>query len=165
MQELPPVASLLAQLTQFAANLRQAALPTDAKIDWQWRPASGEWSLTELVCHLRDVEREVHQWRFRAILAGEGAFLPGVAADEWAAERQYWQEDGHAALNAFLDARLETVALLTPLDETAWQRQGSHSFLGPTSLHELLNLVAKHDQSHWRQAQALLQKAPPSFTS
>ncbi len=156
MIEPPPVNGLLAYLGQFAVNLEAALSP--AAIDWAWRPAAEEWSLTELVCHLRDVEQEVHQPRFRAVMAQAGAFLPGVSADEWAEEREYWRENGRSALTDFLNARQETQAMLSPLDDTMWQRQGSHSFFGPTSMHELLNLVVKHDQSHWRQVQALLKQ-------
>ncbi len=156
MLELPPVLSLLERLAQFAAFLAEAlASPT---VDWAWRPDVEEWSLTEVVCHLRDVEKEVHQPRFRAVLAQEGVFLAGVSADEWAEKRQYWQENGRSALDAFLLARHETHTLLSTLDDAMWQRQGNHSFLGLTSMHELLNLVVKHDQSHWRQVQALLKK-------
>lgn len=155
MIEPPPVASLLDQLVQFASRLRDAL--SGPGLDWTWQPATEEWSLTEVMCHLRDVEKEVHQPRFRAVLAQAGAFLPGVSADEWAETRQYAQENGRAALASFLDARQETHAMLTNLDGSLWQRQGSHSFFGPTSMHELLNLVVKHDQSHWRQVQSLLE--------
>lgn len=152
----PPVEELLAQLAQFAADMAQILVQEG--VDWQWRPGAQEWSLTELACHLRDVEREVHQPRFRLVLTQVWPFLAGVSADEWASLRGYAREDGHAALEAFLTARAQTVAMLQGLDTAVWQRQGNHAFLGLTTMHELLNLVVKHDHSHWLQAQALLQK-------
>lgn len=151
----PPVADLLAQLAQFATDLQDALAADD--LAWLWRPAPQEWSLTELVCHLRDVEREVHQPRFKLVLARERPFLPGVAPDQWAGPRQYQMENGRNAFHAFIEAREETCALLTNLDAAAWQRQGNHAFFGLTTLQELLNLVVKHDQAHWKQVQALLQ--------
>ncbi len=151
----PPVEELLAQLAQFATDM--ATILAQADVNWQWRPEEQEWSLTELACHLRDVEREVHQPRFRLVLTQERPFLPGVSADEWAEARGYARENGRAALEAFLTARAQTVAMLQGLDTAVWQRQGNHAFFGLTTMQELLNLVVKHDQSHWRQAQALLQ--------
>ena len=72
----PPVGELLAELAAFGE--RVVRLLADATVDWSHRPAAGEWSLTEIACHLRDVEREVHQARFNALLADDSAFLPGV---------------------------------------------------------------------------------------
>lgn len=158
MQAPPPVSTLLIQLATLAANLR--SLLSDPAINWHARPASEEWSLGEIVCHLRDVEREVHQARFRALIAQENVFLPGVSADEWAAVRGYLQQDGPAALASFLASRAETIELLAPLPAELWQRQGRHAFLGTTSMHELLFLVARHDEIHWEQIKGQLSLQP-----
>lgn len=153
MQEPPPVPALLQQLQQFAANLDTSL--SRREVDWHCAPVQ-EWCLNEVVCHLRDVEREVHQVRFRALIREEGAFLPGAVADEWVEERQYRKQHGPTALAEFLAARRETVALLERLPEGSWQRQGQHAFFGPTTMHELLHLSVQHDQAHWQQVQELL---------
>jgi len=154
LQEPPPVAELLADLARYATAVSQAI--SGAEVNWQWRPAPGEWNLTELCCHLRDVEREVHQVRFRSILAADNAFIPGATSDDWVVERDYARQDGRLALDQFLQARQETIAMLPEPDDSFWQRQGRHSFFGPTTAHELLNLAVKHDQAHWEQLQKLL---------
>jgi len=154
LQEPPPVAELLADLAGFATAVSQAMSGT--QVDWQWRPAPGEWNLTELYCHLRDVEREVHQVRFRSILTADNAFIPGATSDDWVVERDYARQDGRLALDQFLQAREETITMLPGPDNPFWQRQGRHSFFGPTTAHELLNLAVKHDQAHWEQLQKLL---------
>ena len=159
MQAPLPVPTLLTQLANFPRTLVQTLAP--GNVDWDRRPAPAEWSLTEVVCHLRDVEREVHQVRFRMLMAADNAFLAGKTADEWVQERRYQQQDGRAALDDFTAARRETVALLQDLDDAVWQRQGRHAFFGPTSMHELLSLVVRHDQSHWQQIQALLAQNDP----
>ncbi len=156
LQEPPPVAELLAELRRFATAVAQAVAAR--KPDWQWRPAPGEWNLTELCCHLRDVEREVHQVRFRSLLAADNAFIPGATSDDWVQARAYAQQDGRLALSEFLTARQETIAMLPPADDPYWQRQGRHSFFGPTTSHELLNLAVKHDQAHGEQLQQLLNR-------
>jgi hypothetical protein len=153
MLELPPVEVLLHALAQFPADVQAALAQPD--VDWRRRPAPQEWSLTEVLCHLRDVEQEVHQVRIRALLTTETPFLPGVTPDEWAEPRAYYQQDGPAALAAFVAARQATVGMMSGLETAVWQRRGQHAFFGPTSLHEILNLIVSHDKAHWRQIQDL----------
>lgn len=154
MQETYPVSVLLERLAAFPAWLQEQLSAAD--VDWRCKPAEGEWCLTEVMCHLRDVELEVHQPRFEAILDHPGAFLPGAVADEWVEERAYDRQHGPTALAEFLAARDATLALLPPPESALWQRQGEHSFFGPTTMHELLNLVVQHDQAHREQVANLL---------
>lgn len=154
MQTPPPVSQLLAQLAEFAIKVKSALSRPD--IDWQCAPAGGEWCLTEVACHLRDVEHEVHQPRFQALIAANNAFIPGAVADEWVTERHYRHQSGPAALTDFLNSRQETLNLLTNLPDPIWQRSGQHTFFGPTTIHELLSLAVKHDQAHWEQILTLL---------
>ncbi len=154
MQGLPPIPSLLQQLEIMASNAQ--SLLDDSNLDWLWRPAESEWSLTEIACHLRDVEREVHQFRFRALIEKDNVFIPGVSADEWAAAREYRQQDGEQALEDFIRARKDTLALLRPLPAEAWRRQGRHAFLGTTTMQEIVHLAVRHDEIHWDQIKTLL---------
>lgn len=149
MQEPPPVTTLLIELEAFATAVAQLLEGED--IDWQWRPDGDEWSITEVMCHLRDVEREVHQVRFRDLIAAENVFLPGVVADDWIQQRQYQLQDGRAALRDFLVARSQTLVLLEDVPAQTWDRRGQHAFFGLTSLHELLNLAVEHDKAHFDQ--------------
>lgn len=155
MHQLPPAEQLIAALEQFARDLAGALAPDD--LDWHLSERLEEWSLTEVVCHLRDVELEVHQPRLEMMLEEEGAFLAGVVADEWAAERDYSRQDGPRALRDFLAAREETMRLLSGLDDELLQRQAQHAFLGPTTMHELLYLIVQHDEAHGEQISDLLQ--------
>jgi hypothetical protein len=153
MMNPPAAPELLAELAAFRA--RMAVILANPRLDWLRRPAPDEWSLTEIACHLRDVEYEVHQPRLYAILTEDEAFLPGVDADQWAEERHYRRQDGRAALADFLAARDETIALLFPLPAPAWERQGQHTFFGPTSLREIAYLAVQHDRLHKQQLAAL----------
>lgn len=155
MHNPPPVDDLLAELAGFPARLCEG-IHAAAPPHWRYRPTVEEWSLTELVCHLRDVEQEVHQPRFRALIAQDNAFIAGADPDRWTAERVYQDEDGGEALTVFAAARQNTLVLLRPLPDEMWQRRGRHAFFGPTSMHELLNLVVQHDRAHWEQVQNLL---------
>lgn len=155
MQNPPPIPDLLDELTSFRDFA--ALVLADDQRDWYFRPTDSDWSLTEIACHLRDVEREVHQSRVRALLLDDGAFLPGVDADQWAIPRDYRRQIGRVALSGFLAARDETIALLSPLPPEIWSRQGQHTFFGPTSLQEIVYLAVQHDRIHASQIEALNQ--------
>lgn len=154
MQNPPPATELLIDLATFKDYVAQ--LPDNPDIDWEWRPDEESWSLTELVCHLRDVEREVHQERIEGVLENDTPFLPGIDADRWAPLRHYRSQDGPQALVDYLEARTATIQLLESQPPEAWQRVGQHSFFGPTSLKELVNLAVQHDEVHRRQIDELL---------
>jgi hypothetical protein len=150
----PPIPDLLAELAAFREQV--ARVLADRRTPWAYRPSEAEWSLTEVACHMRDVEREVHQARLDALLADEDAFLPGVDADEWAEPRNYRAQDGRAAAADFLTDRDETITLLEALPVEQWSRVGQHTFFGPTSLHEIVYLAVQHDRMHARQIEALI---------
>lgn len=123
-----------------------------APAQWTLRPAAGEWALTEIFCHLRDVEREVNLPRFQAALKDENAFVTGQDTDPWAEQRGYIHQDGLQAFQDYAAARLELLALLKTLTPEQWQRKVRHTIFGPTTLRELAGFMLEHDQSHVRQS-------------
>ncbi len=119
--------------------------------DWTRSPFAGEWGVTEILCHLRDVEIEVNLPRLRLILTSDNPFLPGQVTDAWAVERDYAHQDGRAALEEFISARLQTLGLLADLPAESWLRPARHAIFGPTTLQELTGFMAEHDRIHVRQ--------------
>ncbi len=117
---------------------------------WQRRSAPAEWCLTEIICHLRDVEREVNLPRLRKVLAEENPFIAGEATDHWVEERQYAKQDGRQALVEFTNARKETLGLLDGL-QAEWPWTARHAIFGPTTLQELVGFAAGHDRAHVQQ--------------
>jgi len=119
---------------------------------WERNTPAGNLNLTEIVSHLRDVEREVNLPRLEKIVREANPFIPGVDADAWIATRKYHTQNGSAALREFIAARKQTLALLASLSPDDWARPAQHALLGPTTLHELADIIARHDRMHIRQA-------------
>ncbi len=119
---------------------------------WNRRPEAGEWSFTEILYHLRDVDAEVNWPRIEKVCNQENPFLPGVSTDPWAEERQYILRNGSEGLGGFLEIRTRILTLLQALDADGWQRTARHAIFGPTSLQELTGFIATHDKVHIRQA-------------
>ncbi len=82
---------------------------------WQQRPKPQEWSVTEILCHLRDVDAEVNLPRIEKVITGSDPFIPGINSDTWTDERKYCQQDGVTALHEFIKARQELLYRLVDL--------------------------------------------------
>ncbi|MBN1314681.1 MAG: DinB family protein [Anaerolineales bacterium] len=119
--------------------------------EWRFRPAQGEWSISEIICHLRDVDREIHIPRIRALINEADPFIPGVASDDWAIERNYHAQNGQEALNEFIVSRAELNILFPPSGDDIWERRGRHTFFGPVTFFEISCLVLEHDELHIEQ--------------
>ncbi|KAA3648755.1 MAG: HAD family hydrolase [Chloroflexi bacterium] len=125
---------------------------------WRQRPVEDEWSLVEIVAHLRDSEIEVNLPRLQLLLAEDEPSIIGLDTDIWAEERNYIAEDGPQALAAFTEARSQSMDILAELDEVGWQKLGRHSYFGPTTLQELVRFTGRHDRLHVQQVHKTIDK-------
>jgi HAD superfamily hydrolase (TIGR01549 family) len=132
-----------AALDTLLTNLSQAT--------WILRPEENEWSLTEIICHLRDVEIEVNLPRLHKVLHETNPFIAGQDTDPWVDERQYIDQNGLTALVDFTVARIHLLNMLESLSQDSWNRAARHAIFGPTDLEELTNFISGHDQLHLRQ--------------
>jgi len=118
---------------------------------WRARPAAGRWSPLEILCHLRDEEREDFGARLRVVLAGGGVFAP-IRPAEWVMERRYQEVDPAVALGEFQSRRAETLALLDRIDPAALHAIGYPDGRQFTlSGLDVLGAWAAHDLLHLRQ--------------
>jgi FMN phosphatase YigB (HAD superfamily) len=156
--ENPTALLSILRSTPAALEFISRELPTEA---WSLRPGSGEWCQTEIICHLRDVEQEVNLPRTKSLIQETNPFLPGRDTDPWAEERNYIEQNGRQALARFSAARQRLMKLLEKLSPQDWDRPARHAILGPTSLHELVSIIASHDRLHIHQLHQLTQSEIP----
>ena len=123
------------------------------------RPVTTEWSLTEILCHLRDTELEINLPRLRMLLELEEPFIPARDGDSWAVDRDYQNQDAFRALNDFIAARMVTVNMLRKLG-VEWRRKARHAIFGPTDLKELVKFMTEHDKLHIRQILSSIELLP-----
>jgi FMN phosphatase YigB (HAD superfamily) len=141
--------ALLAVLKSTPAALSTLCSPK--RNDLSKRPDQGEWSPSEVLCHLRDVDSEVNLPRMQKVLSERNPFLSGQDTDPWAETRKYCLQEGMQALSDFTKARLEVLSLLENIPEEDWNRKVRHAIFGPTNLRELVNIIAGHDILHVQQ--------------
>jgi FMN phosphatase YigB (HAD superfamily) len=119
-------------------------------------PSAGEWSVLEVICHLRDVENDVNVPRLQKVIYQNETFIPAIDSDRWAKERNYQAESIQTALNSYLTGRANLIDLIQNLDVTLLNRTINHSIFGPTKVQELLQFIIRHDQEHLRQIKKTL---------
>jgi FMN phosphatase YigB (HAD superfamily) len=151
--------AILAIMRSTPAALQTLCRSLDG-MNWSARPQENEWSLTEVLCHLRDVETEVFLPRFEKIIEEDNPFIIGIETDPWAEERQYIQQNGPQALVDFINSRKKLLSLLTPLPAEVWQRPARHAIFGPTHLQELASFISEHDRLHIQQINQHLKLEP-----
>ena len=112
------------------------------------QPAAGEWSATECLMHLLDVEH-IFPARVQAFLAGQAipAFDPDTQGTKNTASSPAQLASEFASLRQASFAVLECV---TPQD---FDRTSEHSELGMVTLGQLLHEWAAHDLTHTVQAE------------
>jgi len=120
--------------------------------DWAREPSPDDWALTEIVCHLRDTEREIHHAQIELFREQAEPFIPRPDTSVWASQRNYLVEDGAKALREFTLARMETISLLKSTSAEDWTRAARHAIFGPTNFLEIVKFMADHDRMHIQQA-------------
>lgn len=129
-----------------------SGMAEDAK---RWKPTDEEFSATENVCHLRDLEQEGYALRIRKLMTESEPFLNDFDGARLAAERDYNNQSMKDALNVFARARLENVRAVKDLAPPELNRRGVFEGVGPVTLGQLLSMMREHDQSHIEELEAL----------
>jgi hypothetical protein len=124
-----------------------AKMPAAAR---QWRPAPGEWSAHEVICHCADSEATAYS-RIRMVLAEKEPLLVGYDQEEWARRFDYHTLPLEPALATVASVRLSTAAMLRTLPDEAWTRKGKHTEMGEYSAEKWLEIYADHLEGHARQ--------------
>jgi hypothetical protein len=129
--------------TALRANLEgldRAALTT--------QPAPHEWSIVEVLCHLRDLEAEIFPQRAELIRRNDGSKIQGFDEKAWTIERKYAQADPYEALDYFCAARRKNLPLLREISASELDKTALHSEFGKISLRVLLADWAGSDLVH-----------------
>ena len=149
----PDGISGIMQATPAAIGSMLSSLTED---EWKCAPARGDWAMNEILCHLRDTEREIHQMQLKLMLERDGVFIPRPDTSVWASERDYAHENGEVALQEFVSARIETSEMMMGMDESVWERKARHAIFGPTDFLEVTSFMADHDRMHLQQIKKTL---------
>lgn len=142
--------ALIETYAQGPAHLRDALARVPAAA-LQWRPAAGQWSVHEIVCHCADSEANAHM-RIRYLVGESSPVIAGYDQDRWAATFDYHRHPIEPAVAVIDAVRANTVALIERLPDSAWGSTGRHTEIaGPYGAETWLAIYAEHLDVHARQ--------------
>jgi FMN phosphatase YigB (HAD superfamily) len=118
---------------------------------WHLAPETTTWNLTEIFCHLRDVDKEIYIPRLEHVIQAEKPFFEAINADPWAEEREYRSQNGPKAFEDFVLNRKRLLELIDQIPTDAWRKELRHTIFGPVTYPELLRISARHDILHLQQ--------------
>src|SRR6266536_3612756 len=141
--------TLIDQYADGPRRLREALARVPAET-LTWRPAPGEWSAHEVICHCADSEATAYA-RIRFVIAERDPLIVGYDQEEWARRFDYHALPLAPALATVESVRATTAALLRTLSDEAWSRKGRHTEMGEYPAEKWLELYAEHLHGHAQQ--------------
>ena len=130
-----------------------AQLATAGESRFAARPAAGKWGGTDVLCHLRDCDRDLMHARLVRMLAEDFPALPPSALETGT----YAATSAAEALAAWTAERTAAMRVLDSLRAGAWRRPWLHAKFGPLTLADHVRMWSDHDLSHRRQIRAALE--------
>lgn len=121
----------------------------------RWKLVADEFSATESVCHLRDIEEEGYTVRIRRLLEESEPFLSDLDGARLARERDYNNQNMLDALERFARARSGNVAAVRDSQPEEINRHGLFEGVGPVTLGQLLSMMREHDEGHIKELENL----------
>ncbi|OAS15226.1 DinB family protein [Paenibacillus oryzisoli] len=112
-----------------------------------WKPASDQWSVTEVLSHLAD-HNIVVSFRIRAIISGASAILPAFDQDPWVSSTKANEGLASDILVLFQSLLVYNHELFGRLSPEDWEKTGVN-FKGQTlTLKDVVHSFIAHVQHH-----------------
>lgn len=119
-------------------------------------PAPGKWSILEILCHMRDMERDAYLARYRRILTEDEPRLPDINGDALAIERDYRNAKAAEVVREWLALRRENLQMLRKTGRAQWARAGVHETAGRLTMEDFIRRHAVgNDEAHLGQIDAI----------
>lgn len=115
--------------------------------------ATGEWSLSEILAHLRGYAETRGDRRILAMIREDFPIIRTMHPNTWAAQAGVLNCDFRESLDAFARLRGDLLDLLRRQPESVWTRTVTISGAGAPrvkSVHETGDALARHERAHVR---------------
>lgn len=140
LKETPP------RLAALTAGLAAAQLHT--------APSDGEWSVNEVLAHLRACSDVWGDQYIATILAEDQPTIRAINPRTWIKKTDYPTQEFQLGLQAFTAQRKKLLVLLEPLPSAAWLRTNTLVGAGRPLQQTLLSHadgLARHERAHLKQ--------------
>ena len=120
----------------------------------RYRPGEGEWSIKEIVGHLRDAAEVWHKRIYVTASLTDPRF-PSFDGEASVRDRLYWEADLRLLIDEMRQWRAKTVDLLTR--SVDWTRLGQHGDIGRRSIKQWAEYMIEHEAGHIESIRGLKQ--------
>ena len=123
-------------------------------VQLQSAPSDGEWSIKEVLTHLRACSDVWGDRYIATILAEDQPTIRAINPRTWIKQTDYLTQKFQPALRAFIEQRKGLLAILKPLPPGEWMRTNTLVGAGRPLQQTLLShadRLARHERTHLRQ--------------
>ncbi len=118
----------------------------------RYRPAEGEYSIKEIIGHLRDLSEVWHK-RLYMITSLTDPRWPAFNGEESVRTHNYQEANVQELIASIRETRVKTAEMLSNCVD--WTRLGQHPEMGRRSLKQWGEFVVAHDREHLAAIKAL----------
>jgi hypothetical protein len=145
LKETPP------RLIKLTAGLAPSQIHT--------APGPGEWSVNEVLAHLRACNDVWGDYYIMTILAQQKPTIKAMNPRRWIKSTDYLEQEFQSSLRAFKKQRKKLLAVLEPLPPKDWTRTNTLIGAGKPLEQTLLSHadgLARHERAHLKQIERTL---------
>jgi hypothetical protein len=110
-------------------------------------PVPGTWSIQQIALHVADAESVLAD-RIKRVIAEENPSLLAFAENKWVANLHYDEQSAQDAGVMVELTRRQLSRVLRSLPDSAFDRKGVHSEVGPISLKDIVVKATTHLEHH-----------------
>ena len=147
-QSIAPLEQTSPTLIRLTSSLSDDAL--------DYRQASDQWSIREVLAHLVDDEMYVMRTRLERMIKEDRPSLAPHDEQSWYASRNTTRDTLDDLLSDFGLQRAASLGIISMLRESDWVREGYQPEYGVFTAEEWLTHWAAHDTTHIRQIESNL---------
>lgn len=122
-------------------------------------PAPNEWSIHQVMAHLRDTEQQVFLFRAQRILSEDHPAVPNFDQEAWHRDHYSASEPLKKILSDYRAARRKLVGLLRRTRDKDWTRWAMHPEYRKISLDWLVTHDYNHTMEHLAQIGSVHEKS------
>lgn len=122
--------------------------------DLNWRSIEGEWSIRNVLSHLRDAQG-VLDYRVKLLLDEDNPVIESKAVFEWARDEADRPPTAVQIYETYLASRRKTLDKLEGISLIDWWREGRHEEFGIVSVRQQVSYFTTHELTHLPQIEDL----------
>lgn len=164
-RDLLPAETILSLLEFTPRHLAELTAHVPPQILNQ-QPAAGEWSLGQVLAHLRACADVWGERYMLPILRQEHPTIKALNPRTWILSTNYLQLEFLPSLLAFADQRARLLKVLSALSPQDWQRGNTLIGAGKPlqqTLHLHADRMARHDHTHLKQIERTLKHLQDTY--